>query len=71
MGELHKDIKTAISSGRLEGLDESILEGSDDTQAFAKVIKSYTDAFEKEGFSEIKALKAVLLIVYFDNWKKD
>ena len=71
MTKLHKDVQKAISSGRLEGLDQSIEGSSDDTQGFAKVVKSFSDAFEREGFSETKALKATILLINFENWKDD
>lgn len=71
MSELHQDIKKAIDSGVLEGIGETLEKEIANIEGLAKVMYSYSRAFEKAGFSEIKAIKAVLLLINYDNWKDE
>ena len=71
MENLHKDVQKAISSGKLEGVAKSLESTTDDIQGMAKLMTAYTRAFEKEGFSETRAIKAVILLINFDSWKDD
>ena len=71
METLQEDIKKAIDSGKLEALTEQLSDEDGDIKTIVKIITTYADAFESEGMSETRALKATLLLLNLHEWKND
>lgn len=71
MGELHKDVQKAIEGGILEGIAALDTGKAQAYISLAEVITPLVVAFEAEGMSETRAMKAAILFVNYSDWKDD
>ena len=71
MTKLHDDVLKAMQQGKLEGIEAQAKQLVASYQALAEFIVPCAAAFENEGYSETRALKAAILFVNYSEWKDD